>query len=217
MATPDLARRHPYAVFYGDSIVTGWRGTTTPDHRWPSVVCRRLGWRETTLALDGMGYVRRRGPRDVSGVPTPSATDTTLLDATIRLAPDVIVVCLGANDVEVVAADGEQVRSAISRDLTRLRSELPDTHVVVTTYFPLAELSNRADRIHRWITDTSRAHGLRYVEAFRRAIDGDERLLCDDGVHPNDEGHRVLADLMHPILGRLLALPVDRDQSSSGS
>lgn len=204
MPTPELARRHPYAVFYGDSIMTGWRGTTSPERRWPSVVCRRLGWRETTLAIDGMGYVRRRGPRDATGVPTPSATDTTLLDAVVRLSPDVVVVCLGANDLQLLDLHGDDVEAAVRRDLTRLGAELPDAQVVVTTYFPVAALSDRAQRLHRWVTDTCRDEDLRYVEAFRLAIDGDARLLCDDGVHPNDDGHLALADVMEPVLSRVL-------------
>lgn len=201
MPTPADAQRHPYAVFYGDSIVTGWRGTTSPHQRWPAIVCDRLAWRETTLALDGMGYFRRRGPRDANGDREPSASDTTLLDAAIRLEPDVLIVCLGANDLQFVDDHAVQIEHATRRDLMRLSTDLPDsTAVVVTTYFPTTQLSLRAQRIENCVVQACREHGLTYVEAFRSVIGGDRRLLCDDGVHPNDEGHHALADLMAPIL-----------------
>jgi lysophospholipase L1-like esterase len=152
-----------------------------------------------------MGYFRRRGPRDATGERAPSDTDTTLLDAAIRLEPDVLVVCLGANDLQFLDTAAARVEFAVRRDLRRLRAELPAaTPVVVTTYFPTARLSPRGRRIETWVRDACRDHDLHYVEHFRTAVDSDHRLLCDDGVHPNDEGHRVLADLMAPILSRLV-------------
>ncbi len=198
--TPVHARNHPTALFYGDSIVTGWRGTTEPRSRWTSRVSDRLGWREINLAVNGMGYFRRRGPRDGNGELSPSATDTTLLDAAIRLAPDVVVVCLAANDVQFMDEHGEQIAASVRRDLTRLRSELPGVPVVVTTYFPTADLPPRAARLHTWITAACTELDLTYVEDFRLAVNGSPALLCDDGVHPNDAGHAALADAVYPTL-----------------
>ncbi|MGN7191730.1 hypothetical protein [Curtobacterium sp. MCBA15_004] len=51
----------PTVVFYGDSIVTGWRGISSPNKRWTTIVSERLGWRELNLAINGVGFVRRRG------------------------------------------------------------------------------------------------------------------------------------------------------------
>ncbi|WP_106535254.1 SGNH/GDSL hydrolase family protein [Haloactinopolyspora alba] len=203
MPTPDQARNHPTAVFYGDSIVTGWRGTTAPRARWPSIMSDTLGWREVALAINGMGYYRRRGPRDGRGELSPSSTDTTLLDAAIRLTPDVVVVCLAANDLQFMDEHGEDIYASIRRDLTRLREELHGAHVVVTAYFPTSDLSPRAARIHEWITTTSSDLGLTYVEQFRLAVNGSPQLLCDDGVHPNDAGHAALADAILPVLRNL--------------
>lgn len=203
MPSPIQARNHPTAVFYGDSIVTGWRGTTRPRARWPSLVCDELGWREIALAINGMGYYRRRGPRNDAGELSPSSSDTTLLDAAIRLAPDVVVVCMGANDMRFVGDHGNAIRSSVRRDLSRLCSQLPDAAVVVTTYFPVSALTAEAAVIHDWITSTCRELHLVYVEDFRLAVSGSPDLLCDDGVHPNDAGHAALADAILPTLRSL--------------
>lgn len=190
-------------MFYGDSIVTGWRGTTVPRARWSSLVCDALGWREVTLALDGMGYVRRRGPRDATGERAATPDDTTLLDTAIRLEPDVVVVCLGANDLQLLPEGASEVEISRERDLSRLRRELPDTPVVVTTYFPVAELSPRGRWVEAGVVAACRRHGHTYVDAFRRAVSGDPDLLCDDRVHPNDSGHRALAEAIRPTLAGL--------------
>ena len=189
---------HPTVVFYGDSIVTGWRGTSRPRARWSSLVSDELGWREVNLAVNGMGYFRRRGPRDATGERTPSATDTTLLDAAIRLEPDAVVVCLAANDVRFLPDHADEVRGAIERDLGRLARELPGRPVVVVTYYPVVDLSPRGSAVNGWIVEAAERHGLSYVDAFRRAVDSNPALLCDDGVHPNDLGHRALADAILP-------------------
>lgn len=197
------ARAHPTAVFYGDSVVTGWRGTTRPGARWTSLVCERLGWREVALAVNGMGYLRRRGPRDAQGERALSTTDTTLLDAAIRLAPDVVVVCLGVNDVPLVDEHADEIRGCIRRDLSRLAAELPGVPTVVTTYSPTEELSPEASLVHGWVSDECARLRMPYVERFRRALGGAAHLLCDDGFHPNDAGHAVLAQAILPTLGEL--------------
>ena len=189
---------HPTVAFYGDSIVTGWRGTTDPRARWSSLLSDELGWREVNLAINGMGYFRRRGPRDSVGDYAPSATDTTLLDAIIRLEPDAVFVCLSANDIRFLPEHTEEIRSAIERDLSRLRDQLPGCPILVVTYYPVVRLSERASLLNQWIADTASQLGLQYVDAFRRVIDGNDDLLCDDGIHPNDDGHRALADAILP-------------------
>ncbi|AEV84589.1 GDSL family lipase [Actinoplanes sp. SE50] len=198
MVTSQHASNHPTVVFYGDSIVTGWRGTTHPRARWSSLVSDELGWREVNLSINGMGYFRRRGPRGGDDRYLPSATDTTLLDAAIRLDPDAVIVCLAANDIRMLPEHADEVRAAIDRDLTRLRDELPGRPILVVTYYPVAELSERATLINNWVAGTAERLGLTYVDAFRRTVDGDEKLLCDDHTHPNDDGHRALADAILP-------------------
>jgi lysophospholipase L1-like esterase len=198
VATSGQALNHPTVVFYGDSIVTGWRGTTRPRARWSSLVSDELGWREVNLAVDGMGYFRRRGPRDATGEAAPSATDTTILDAVIRLDPDAVVVCLAANDIRFLPEHADEIRGAVERDLARLRDELPARPILVVTYYPVVQLSERATLINGWIAGTAERLGLQYVDAFRRVMDGNRSLLCDDDTHPNDDGHRALADAILP-------------------
>jgi lysophospholipase L1-like esterase len=208
--TSSAARDHPTAVFYGDSIVTGWRGTTAPRRRWSSLVSDELGWREVCLAVDGMGFYRRRGPRGPSGALTPSATDTTLLDAAVRLAPEVVVVCLAANDLVHVEDHGAEVRHGVRRDLGRLRDGLPEALVAVTTYFPTAQLSPRAALLIGWVSAAAEEFGHAWVPGFRSAIAGRAELLCDDRVHPNDDGHAALAAAVLPTLRAFDVLLADR-------
>ena len=102
-------------AFYGDSIGTGWRGISSPDCRWSSLVCAELGWRELNHAVDGLGFVRRRGPdRTHTGEPLGVLAEVLASDA------DACVVALGANDSMLVAERHDEVRAAVARDLDLL-------------------------------------------------------------------------------------------------
>jgi hypothetical protein len=77
-------------AFYGDSIVTGWRGISAPDRRWSSIVASELGWRELNFAMNGLGFVRWRGPdKTHTGEPLGLLADVLASDA------DACVVALG--------------------------------------------------------------------------------------------------------------------------
>jgi lysophospholipase L1-like esterase len=112
-----------------------------------------------------------------------------------------------ANDIRFLPAQAEEIRGAIKRDLSRLRDQLAGRPILVVTYYPVVPLSERASLLNQWIADTASQLGLQYVDAFRRVIDGNVNLMCDDGIHPNDDGHRALADAILPA-GRTLHLPV---------
>jgi lysophospholipase L1-like esterase len=198
--------RFPTAAFYGDSITTGHRGTSAPRSRWSSLVCDDLSWREINIAMDGMGFYRRRGPYGPDAQLTPSATDTTLLDAVIRLNPDVVVVCLSANDLPFMDDHAETVAACTLRDFQRLATGLPKTPVVAVTYFPGTELSQRGQRIVANVERACAETGATYVDSFRYVVDGNLTLLAPDEIHPNDAGHRALADAILPTL-RGLDLP----------
>ncbi|MCM4078567.1 SGNH/GDSL hydrolase family protein [Actinoplanes sp. TRM88002] len=86
----------------------------------------------------------------------------------------------------------------MERDLSRLHDQLPGRPILVVTYYPVVQLSERASLLNQWIADTASQLGLQYVDAIRRVIDGNDDLLCDDGIHPNDDGHRALADAILP-------------------
>lgn len=184
-------------AFYGDSIVTGWRGISSPDCRWSSGVASRLGWQELNFAVNGLGFVRWRGPeRTHSGEPLGLLADVLASDA------EACVVALGANDSVIVAEMPAQVRMAIERDLSLLLDRFGSERLVVMDlYSTFADNYPPGWRTVRELLGTvARSHGLELVPGLTDTIRMDLALLCSDEVHPNDEGHAALARAVTPHL-----------------
>jgi len=181
MPTSPHASAFRKVVFYGDSITTGWRGTTSPRARWTSLVSDELGWGEINLAIDGMAFVRRRGPRpSLDQFPSDTGEDTALLDG-----------------------NEDRVRAGIDRDFRMLHDALPGRPVVIAPYFAWSQLPPKTGQIVAWERAAAEEHGHLFTDALLTPIEADPEMLCDDGIHPNDKGHRALADSILPTLRAL--------------
>lgn len=201
MATAPDARNFPTVAFLGDSISTGFRGLTHPRSRWTSRVCDELGWRETNLSINGMGFFRRRGQRPtVEDTWANTAEDTLLLDALLRAYPATLVISLGGNDAFLLAEHADEVRAAIFRDLSRVHEQQPDLPVVVAPFNGPARVSERFAPVIGWIREACDASGHVFTDALMTAINDDLSLVCDDCIHPNDDGHARLAASILPVL-----------------
>lgn len=204
MPSAAVPSRFPTVVFYGDSISTGWRGISTPRARWTSLVSDELAWREVNLSIDGMAFLRRRGARpSAEQPPTDSADDTTLLDAAIRLAPAAVIVSLGANDSMLLEGNEDRIRASLHRDFRKLRDELPGRPVVVAPFFSWSQLPPKTGQIVAWEKEAAGEYGHLFLDALLTPIEADPSMLSEDGIHPNDWGHRALADSVLPHLRAL--------------
>ena len=183
-------------AFYGDSIVTGWRGISAIERRWTSLVSALLGWDEVNCAANGLGFVRWRGPgRTDTGEPLG------LIDDVIAAEPDLVVVSLGTNDIVVAEHRGADVRAAMRRDLHLLSERYGTNRVLVLEpYWPRVAFAPVFEQVRSWLREATAAAGLTYLEGQASVVAGRAELLCADGVHPNDAGHAALAAFLGPRL-----------------
>ena len=187
-------------AFYGDSIVTGWRGISSPNRRWTSIVSKSLGWEEVNIARNGVGFVRRRGEdRADDGMPLG------LLGEVLNSRTDLVVVALGGNDSVIVNDRYDDIQSAIVRDLRMLVDMFGQCRVVVLDlYSPHGEEKPPGwIAVRAFLKAATTDAGLLWLSGLDSAIGGDSALLCSDHVHPNDEGHAALARSIVGVLAPL--------------
>lgn len=194
----------PTAVFLGDSVTAGACFLSHPRNRWPSLVCEHLHWREVNLSAPGLGFFCRRGGHLPGGSRSPSARDRSWLEVVLRSEPDVVTVCLGLNDAALLPSQLELVRAAVQHDLGFLRQRLPGTPVLVAPFFPFLDRGPRFAVVRTMVHDTATSLGLQSTDAASQAVDGDERKLHQDLIHPNDAGHAAIARAMIQVYRSLV-------------
>lgn len=190
-------KSHPGDLLYvaiGDSAAQGI-GASRPDHSYVGVLAKHI--REHT---DRMLQVANLG---ISGATVPMAVELELPQLR-RLEPDLVTVCIGANDI--ASFDAERFRGGIRT----LFADLP-AHAIVADlpsfyFLPEEKTVLVANRIVR---EEAAARGLTVVPLHattkRQGLWGVITQFAADLFHPNDRGYRVWAQAFTPAVDARLA------------
>jgi lysophospholipase L1-like esterase len=180
-------------VVLGDSIASGTvdQGGQGPNG-WPAIVAQKLGLLSLLSAQPGTGYSQSAG----FGAPY-----TDRVNDVIALKPNILIVEGSANDVDAAAT-----RRAAAEVLGKLRSELPEARILVIGPFYLDKTYGRTTPVNDAVKAVATSLGLAYVDTIKAGwfTGPAHRLVGSDGIHPTDEGHRYLANLIVPLVSRLL-------------
>lgn len=191
-------RPRPVALVLGDSYAAGV-GASTPSHGFVSLIGQQLGWDMVVESAPGGGYAKAgTNGKDLDQL--YAAADVQ------QLHPDVVIVQSGLNDVSV---DDAQTRAAAEALAERLHSDLPATPVVVVGEFwpfPQETPSSKARDAtigNVWADRTN-------VLYLSPLAGGWSDFHTTDDRHPDDAGHRSIAD---HIIGALRRADLLRTQA----
>ncbi len=182
-------------VAIGDSAAQGI-GASRPDHSYVGVLAKHIRGR-----TDRMLRVANLG---ISGATVAMAVELELPQLR-RLEPDLVTVCIGANDI--ASFDEKRFRSGI-----RSIFESVPSHAIVADlpsfYFLPGE--KKALVANRILREEAAAAGLIVVPLHamtkRQWLWGVATQFAGDLFHPNDRGYRVWADAFAPAIDERLAL-----------
>jgi len=93
--------------------------------------------------------------------------------------------------------DDQSIRPAVV-DIDRLHNFLPDV-----TVEEVQQMSVFVNRLISVTEEIAAQYGLRTVDT-NGPFWGEAATMADDGVHPNDDGYAILADLWFPVIQELL-------------
>lgn len=179
-------------VFLGTSLTAGY-GLDEPSDAYPAVV-EEL-WREA-----GFDYALFNA--GVSG--DTSAGGLARLGSILTEPLAVLVVELGAND----GLRGQRVdalRQNLEGIVARTRSAYPDATIVLAGMEAPPNLGPEYTRDFRAVySDLSEERGLVLVPFLLEGVAGERSMNQGDGIHPNPEGHRRLAETVWGVLEGVL-------------
>ena len=177
-------------AFIGDSWTHGVGATDL--RGFPVLTAELLGWNFTELGESGSGYV----------VPGGDGPFATRIPAALAADPDVVVVQGSLNEQGV---DADELESAALDTLTRLRQEADPATEILVVGAPDAPGTDAdlIDRVNAAVSAAAESVGLRFVDPAEWTDPGDAGLWSDP-VHPDDDGHRAIAEHLAPLLAELV-------------
>jgi len=187
-----VPEKKPVAAFIGDSYTAG-AGST--DGGFVKLVAAEQGWLAKNLGRGGTGFITRED-LDPDLARRGCGKDycesfVEMIDAAAKLQPAVVVVSGGRNNVN---DDPDVTRAAIDEFFTKLRAQLPDTRVVVTSpLWDSREAPERISEMSEWERAAAESAGAEYLD-LGQPLEGQAGFLAADGIHPNDAGHEAIAE-----------------------
>ncbi len=179
------APQRPRWVVYGDSVAEGWIASE-PALAWPAIAGRQHGLDHVNLGYAGAA----RG-------------ELACAEQIGKLPADVITVAHGTNCWTRTPHSVDQVRADTDAFLTVLRQEHPTTPIVVVSPVIRPDAEATANRLGATLGDLRAA--IEGIAEVRMAAGDDQLHLVrgleilpagrlGDGIHPDDDGHRAIAE-----------------------
>jgi len=193
------APAQPRWIAYGDSITEGWVASE-PALGWPMVAGRRFG-----LDVVNMGYAGAARGETVSAEHVAAASC------------DAISVAFGTNCWTRIPHSAEQMRANLNAFLEILRQGHPKAPIVVLSPVLRPDAEIKANRLGATLADLRRA----IEESTEKRIASGDGLLSlvrglpllkasqlPDQIHPGDEGHALLAQ----VVGKAVRIALERNE-----
>jgi len=191
LAAPSASENR--VVFFGDSITDGWK----LDESFP-----------------GKPYINR----GIGGQTTPQMLVRFRQDV-IDLHPKVVVILAGTNDI--AGNTGPMRNEDIEADLATM-TELAGVHgirVVLSSIMPVHDYTGDAKNffaqrpmsrilaVDEWMKKYCAENHVVYLDYFSAMVDDKGLLkkdLANDGLHPNDAGHKIMAPLAEAAIAKAM-------------
>ncbi len=184
-------------AFLGDSLTAG-PGLSMKE-TLPSVIQQKIGGRELPWSVQNSG---------VSGDTTALAS--ARLNWVLRSKPKVLVVALGSND-GLRGLSIEEMERNLRGIVSRAQGQGVKV-VLVGQQLPLNFPEDYRNKFSAVFPRIAREHRVPLVPFMLEGVALNERFVLEDGIHPNAEGVRRIADNIWPVL-----FPVLKQSSKSSS
>jgi acyl-CoA thioesterase I len=186
---PDVSPR--MVLFLGTSLTAGYG--IGEQAAFPALIQQKI---------DSAGLPFRVSNAGISG--ETSAGGLRRIDWSLQQPVDVLVLELGAND-GLRGLPVEQLRSNLDQILRRARARYPDIGLVLIGMEAPPNLGARYTTEFRSVfVELARRYDAALVPFLLEGVAAQPALNLEDGIHPNPEGHRIVAESVWGVLEPLL-------------
>ncbi len=189
--TTGLRQEAKTILFLGDSLTAGYG--LPVEESFPNLIARRLEHQGSGVEVLNAGV-----PGDTS------AGGSRRIDWLLRRRIDVLVLELGANDMLRGLPLG-LTRDNLQAIIDKTRAKYPEVKVVVAGMLAPPNLGPEyTAEFRNLFPELARANDAALIPFLLEGVAARPELNLADGIHPNAEGHRIVAEQVWAILKPLL-------------
>ena len=178
-------------VFFGDSITAGYG--LSKEQAYPSILRSQLEEEGVDCEIINAG---------LSG--ETSAGGLSRVSWILKKPVDIFVLELGANDA-LRGLPLDVTKSNLQKIMDRVKVKNPEVIFIIAGMMVPPNLGDEYAREFMSIFPAlAKDNNTILVPFLLEGVAGDENLNLPDGIHPNAEGHRILADNVMPFLKKAL-------------
>lgn len=190
-SSPEAATRHPHILVLGDSLAAGFG--VDPAVAWPALL-------EKKLRQDGHAHELTNA--GLSGDTT--AGGVRRLNWLMRKQVDILILELGGNDGLRGLPPGE-TRKNLKQIIRTTREKWPEVQILLAGMQMPDSMGQEFSREFASVfPQIAEEEQVRLIPHFLEKVAGDPELNLPDLIHPNPEGHRILADRVWEVLKEVL-------------
>lgn len=178
-------------LFFGDSLTAGYG--LSPEEAFPALVERSLNKKGKPVKVVNAG---------LSG--ETSAGGLSRIDWVLRQPVDIFILELGAND-GLRGLPLDQTRKNLQAIIDKVKAKYPKTKIVVTGMMVPPNIGKEyvAD-FQRIFPELAKKNSAALIPFLLLNVAGNEKLNLPDGIHPNPDGHKIVAENVMKIVEPLM-------------
>ncbi|MGB3468886.1 MAG: arylesterase [Cyclobacteriaceae bacterium] len=181
----------PVILFFGNSITYGYG--IDPEYAFSSLIQERL---------DSLGYDYMVINAGLSGETT--ASGNSRISWVLKTIPDVFVLELGAND-GLRGIDAAETSKNLKSIIGKVREVNPDVEILLAGMeVPPSMGEDYASSMRKIYPEISKSENVSLIPFILAGVAGEPELNIEDGIHPTEEGHRIVANTVWKYLKPLL-------------
>jgi acyl-CoA thioesterase I len=178
-------------LFYGDSLTAGY-GLST-EEAFPNLVGKKLNSNGKTVKVVNAG---------LSG--ETSAGGLSRIDWILRQPVDVFVLELGPND-GLRGLPLEQTEKNLQAIIDKVKGKYPKARIVIAGMMVPPNMGpDYTTKFKAIFPALAKKNNATLIPFLLQDVAGNEKLNLPDGIHPNAEGHKIVAENVYKIIAPLL-------------
>lgn len=178
-------------VFFGDSITAGY-GIAT-ENAFPALIDQKL-------QSEGLNYTAVNA--GLSG--ETSMGGLNRIDWILRSKPAILMLELGGND-GLRGLSLEETEKNLKAIIDKVRAANADTKIILAgMQIPPNLGQDYTTQFKNLFPKVAKDKGVAFIPFLLENVGGDKNLNLSDGIHPNEEGHKIVAETVWEALKPLL-------------